>query len=298
MAESWDDKYEYLKGACWLHHNQDYFEFLVRTVWRLDEPCRVIDFGCGYGRMGLALMSLLPAGSTYTGIDTSAALLAKGRETFADRPYHATFIQADVRDAPLADGSFDVAFCHAVLMHIAQPERAIGEMVRVTRHGGMVIACEANRNAHNALFHIHETNEQENAPLELFQTLHREIRLQTGVDYNIGVKVPILLHQAGLKNVAARMSDAVRLLLPPVDTEEKAKLHRAICEQGFGPPPPNAEGLKRWKQSLVDRGISPEAADREIAREIARDFRRKGKDYHTVYPGLLTFSYGTVDKSA
>ncbi|MDY7011673.1 MAG: hypothetical protein SVV80_13130 [Planctomycetota bacterium] len=49
LSENWDDKYEYLRDAVFLYHNRDYWEFLIRNVWRLDKMCRVIDFGCGYG---------------------------------------------------------------------------------------------------------------------------------------------------------------------------------------------------------------------------------------------------------
>lgn len=27
--------------------NNDYFEFLVKCVWKIDKPVRIIDFGCG-----------------------------------------------------------------------------------------------------------------------------------------------------------------------------------------------------------------------------------------------------------
>jgi ubiquinone/menaquinone biosynthesis C-methylase UbiE len=296
LNENWDDKYEYLRDAVFLHHNKDYWEFLIRDVWRLDKMCRVVDFGCGYGRMGLVLLSLLPEGSTYAGIDTSEVLLAKGRKIWADLPYPAEFIQGDVRDVPVDDNRFDIAFSHTVLMHISRPEEAIAEMVRVTKHGGMVITCDANRNAANAMFHIHETHELESTPLSLFQKINAEVRRQTGADYNIGIKTPVLLHEAGLRNIDCRISDAVRLLIPPLDTEEKVKLHKALCDEGFGYQPEDEEEISRWREKLIEWGISAQDAAREVEREINRDFLHKGKAYRTVYPGLLTFSYGTVEK--
>jgi 16S rRNA G1207 methylase RsmC len=30
---------------------------------------KIIDFGCGYGYLGMKLLPLLPKGSTYTGVD-------------------------------------------------------------------------------------------------------------------------------------------------------------------------------------------------------------------------------------
>ena len=295
-AGPWDDHYERLRDNRTLYHNDDYLEFLVRRVWRLDRPCCVVDFGCGYGRMGMVLFSLLPEESAYTGIDTSGPLLAKGRELSADLAYSAEFIEADVHEAPFADNSFDIAFSHTVLMHIPDPEKAIAEMVRVTREGGMVITCDANRNAANALLHIHETNELDNTPLDFFQTMNRHTRQQKGIDYNIGMRMPVLLRQAGLRDIGCRISDAVRLLFPPFDAEQE-KLFKAICDEGLGYQPTDEEAIARWRERLVRHGISPDVAGKEIQRELDRDFLHKGRGYHTMWPGALTFSYGTVAKS-
>ncbi len=298
MADTWVDKFGYLNASRPLHPNDDYWRFLVREVWRLDEgPRRVIDFGCGFGRTGLHLMPLLPAGSTYTGFDRSRPLLAKGNEVSASLPCPARFVQGDVHAAPFGDSRFDVAVAHTVLMHVVSPERVMAEMVRVTRHGGTVITCDASRNAHNALFHIHETQEQDQTPLSLFQAMNAAIRKRTGVDYNIiGMKTPILMHLAGLRDVQARTSDAVRLLFPPVDTPEKERLFRAICDDGFGYCPTDEDGIRKWQARLVEQGVSESDAAAEIQREIDRDFPRKGRQYHTVYAGVLTFSFGTVHK--
>lgn len=293
----WDEKVDYLAGSYILLHNSDYLEFLVTRVWKLDRPCRVVDFGCGSGRFGQMIMPLLPEGSTYTGIDQSPTLVAEGRRLFANSPYDAEFLEGTVHEVPFADDSFDVAISQAVLMHIPNPMGAIREMIRVTRHSGMVITCDANRNAHNALIHTDELNTQETTPLDLFQTINREIRRQTGVDHNIGIKTPVLMHKAGLKDIQARLSDSVRLILPPIDTDCKEKLFRAVCDEGYGIPTPTDEERAKWKANLVKYGIPEEAAEREIERELAQDFLNNGRDYHTAYASLLSFSFGTVDKS-
>ena len=61
---SWNEKLEYLKMTRQHMWNDDYFEFLVKCVWHLDKPVNVMDFGCGYGYLGMKLMPLLPKGST------------------------------------------------------------------------------------------------------------------------------------------------------------------------------------------------------------------------------------------
>ncbi len=298
MPETWDDKGDYLHNSRSLYHNADYWEFLVRGVWRLDrEPCRVADFGCGCGYCGLMLLPLLAPGSRYTGFDLSAPLLADARRTFAGRLDTARFVRGDVHHAPFPDDTFDVAISHAVLMHVPDAGAALREMIRVTRPGGLVITCDANRNAASAALHIHETDEQEQTPLELFQTMNAHVRRETAVDYNLGLRMPVLMHRQGLENVQARVSDAVRLLFPPVGGEEKERLFDALCADGLGYQPTEEEAIRRWRESLVARGVAPEAAAREVERELERDFLHRGREYHTVYTGLLSFSFGTVKGS-
>jgi ubiquinone/menaquinone biosynthesis C-methylase UbiE len=292
----WDGGDEYLRQCFILQHNPDYLEFLVRRVWKLDPACRLAEFGCGAGKMGLQFMPFLGQGSRYTGIDQSSELIAKGRQAWAHTPWPAEFHEGSIYATPFADDSFDVTLAHTVLMHVPYPEKALQEMIRVTRPNGLVIACEANRNAHTAMLHIDEVNHQETVPLELFQTINREIRVRTGVDHNIGAKLPVLMHRAGLKQVQIRVSDAARFLYPHLDSDDKIRLFKAICDEGYGQPRPTDEQRERWKANLVRLGISKADAEAEINRELEEDFLAKGGGYHTVYVSLLTWSFGVVDK--
>jgi ubiquinone/menaquinone biosynthesis C-methylase UbiE len=293
----WDAVHEYLQNCYLLQHNDDYLEFLVKQVWELDQPCRLVEFGCGTGKMGRKLLPLLPKGSSYIGIDKSATLLIKAQEVWDHYPWKPAFYQGSIYDPPFKSNSFDIALTHTALMHVPNVDQVLTEMIRVTRDSGMVITCEANRNAHTALLHIEEINHQEDVPLALFQKINTSIRQQTGVDHNIGVKMPILMHKAGLADVQARLSDAVRPLIPPVNTVEKENIYQAICDEGYGQPQPDEGQLARWKARLIGYGISEQAAQAEIERELAQDFLNKGKGYHTVFTTLLTWSYGRVVKS-
>jgi ubiquinone/menaquinone biosynthesis C-methylase UbiE len=254
------------------------------------------DFGCGFGKMGLKFMPMLARGSTYTGIDQSSELIAKARQIWANAPWQAAFHEGSIYETPFAEDSFDVTLTHTVLMHVPYPEKVLQEMIRVTRPGGLVITCEANRNAHIAMLHFEETEHQETTPLELFQTINREIRKRTGVDHNIGAKLPVMMHKAGLRNIQARVSDALSCLFPPIDTDYKKVLFKAICDEGYGQPAPNAEGRARWKANIMNFGISEKDAEAEIIRELEEDFLNKGSQYHTVYASLLTWSFGVVEK--
>ncbi len=297
MTETWDDKFEFLRATRPTYHNEDYWRFLVREVWRIgDQPRRVVDFGCGFGWIGLFMMPMLAPGSDYTGLDHSAPLLDKGREVFASQPYRSSFVHGDASASGFEADQFDVAIAHALMLHLPRPDLALAEMIRVTRNGGLVIVCDVSRNAINALLHVHETDEQDHTPLSLFQAMNANIRRTKGFDYNIGMKMPVLMHKAGLTQVEARISDAVRLVVPPLDTPEKERLFQAICDDGLGSAPTDEAGFAKAVESLKARGVGEAEAAAEIRRKMENDYRRRGRDYHIVQPGLITISFGTVAK--
>jgi ubiquinone/menaquinone biosynthesis C-methylase UbiE len=53
-----------------------------------------------------------------------------------------SFKEGNAQSLPFADNTFDLTYCRFVLMHLSDPLRAITEMVRVTKPGGMVVAHE------------------------------------------------------------------------------------------------------------------------------------------------------------
>ncbi|MDD5556403.1 MAG: class I SAM-dependent methyltransferase [bacterium] len=54
-------------------------------------------------------------------------------------------MRADIRRRPFRDGAFDLVCSFKVLAHVPDPRRAVGEMARVTRPGGLVFAEFYNR---------------------------------------------------------------------------------------------------------------------------------------------------------
>ncbi len=294
--ENWGDQLDYLLKGRFLYLNDDYFEFLVKKVWQLDKPSSIADFGCGYGYLGLKLLPLLPEGSSYTGFDKSAPLLEEAKRIYSELPYPHRFIESEVYSIPAKDSTFDITASHAVLMHLERAEDALSEMVRVTRDGGMVITCDANRNGFNSLFYTNGINNQEKIPLGLGQQLNKDIREKTGIDYNIGIKTPVLMEKAGLKNIGCRISDRVTYLFPSMEAGEKKRLHEAICNEGLALPEDHPEHMQEQVDRLLGHGVSREEIDSQMALETELDFRNKGDTYHTAFPGLMTWSYGTVEK--
>jgi ubiquinone/menaquinone biosynthesis C-methylase UbiE len=88
---------------------------------------------CGVGT-GLILDRIARFAKTAHGIDLSPGMLDGARARGLD------VREASVTHIPFADGSFDVTCSFKVLAHVPQIGRALAEMARVTRPGGVVLA--------------------------------------------------------------------------------------------------------------------------------------------------------------
>jgi len=82
-------------------------------------------------------------GASAWGIDLSAPTVRQARAAFATNPLHG--VQADVRDIPFADNSFDAIYSMGTIEHFDETERAVAEMARVLKPGGRAIIGVPNR---------------------------------------------------------------------------------------------------------------------------------------------------------
>jgi SAM-dependent methyltransferase len=98
----------------------------------------VLDVGCGPGTITADLARTVAPGRV-VGIDAAASVVEEARQRSAGLP-GAAFEVADLCALPFADDSFDVVHSHQVLQHVAHPVRALVEMRRVCRPGGLVAA--------------------------------------------------------------------------------------------------------------------------------------------------------------
>jgi 2-polyprenyl-3-methyl-5-hydroxy-6-metoxy-1,4-benzoquinol methylase len=108
-------------------------------------PERVLEVGCGWGE--LAEWLTRETGAAVVAIDSSQRMVELARERGVDARL------ADVQHLPFGDGGFDVVVAAWMLYHVPDLERGIGELARVLRPGGRLVA------ATNSLFHLHELRE-------------------------------------------------------------------------------------------------------------------------------------------
>lgn len=209
----WNKEQAYLLNTRKYFWNDDYLNFLVSTVWEINKPIKVIDFGCGFGYLGLKLLPILPQGSSYTGVDIAADLLEQGKKIFEKLPYEYKFINADLIEYT-PESEYDLAICQAVLRHIPQYDTILRKMIASVGTSGKVVCIEVNRRIENSGLYIYgeEKNVFDNDDEKKNEWLSEWNN--GGRDFLVGSKIPILMEKSGLKDVSVRVNDYVEYVSP------------------------------------------------------------------------------------
>jgi SAM-dependent methyltransferase len=287
----WDNKIDYLRNTRGLYYNDDYLEFLVKTVWKINEPVNIIDYGCGFGYIGLKLLPLLPEGSTYTGIDKGIELINTAREVFQNQNYSAEFIVGDIEEKTV-DKKYDIAMCHAFLLHMSDSKKVLQKMIDCVLDDGMVICFEPHWIANLSNYNLDELEQSKVIKLGILQSLYEEDFKRNGKDGNIGIKLPIYLSQLGLKNVECRVSDKVNFLDSNMNLLNKQRLYNSLREEGLGELPGEEE---KFLHNLMNRGLTFKEARSQYQAELSFSNVFKEESFLTYAPNMK-ITFGTVKR--
>lgn len=116
-----------------------------RWVEELSGAARVLDAGCGSGRFLTRLAEELPH-LRLIGVDASKRALAQIPSAIDRR-------EGDLLRLPLGDGECDAAYVVEALEHALLPRRAIDELCRAVRPGGMVLVIDKCRSRQGLSLH-------------------------------------------------------------------------------------------------------------------------------------------------
>ncbi len=107
------------------------------TLGRISSSATLLELGCGFGRVLDRLAGRVRAA---TGIDTSRASLRMARRFLADAP-RVELIAMDASKMGFRDRAFDVTVCiqNGICAFALDPLALMGEAIRVTRSGGVVL---------------------------------------------------------------------------------------------------------------------------------------------------------------
>jgi SAM-dependent methyltransferase len=170
------------------------------SSWLFDqlEPldgARVLEIGCGpHGCLDQLSRRVGPAG-TVVGIERSPQAAAMARKMVASEGLtNVEVLELDARSSGLPPSSFDLVTSRLVLVNIPQPEQVVSEAVALAKPGGAVACQEADWVCHVC-----------DPPLPAWAALvdlFVRYSQQNGIDPFIGRRVPRLLRDAGVAEVA------------------------------------------------------------------------------------------------
>jgi ubiquinone/menaquinone biosynthesis C-methylase UbiE len=103
---------------------------------------RVLDVGCGPALDAADLAARIGPRGELVGVDASTAMIAAARQRGAGLDTPTRFEIGSAYDLPFEDALVDACRAERLFMHLAQPERALHEMRRVTRTGGRVCVVD------------------------------------------------------------------------------------------------------------------------------------------------------------
>ncbi len=107
---------------------------------------KLLDAGCGSGSITIGLAEHVGGErGEVVGIDISPESIEAARTMAAERrATNAQFETADVYALPFEDATFDAAFSHAMLQHLADPLAALREIRRVLKPNAVIGLADAD----------------------------------------------------------------------------------------------------------------------------------------------------------
>ena len=110
----------------------------VLDALRLREGERVADLGCGPGLLALDMRARVGDSGAIEGIDLSPDMIALAQRRCAGYGNIGLRV-GDVSALPYEDAAFDVAVCTQVYEYVPDVARALRELHRVVRPGGLLV---------------------------------------------------------------------------------------------------------------------------------------------------------------
>ena len=99
---------------------------------------RILDLAAG---TGASSVSLAKSGAQVVAADFSPGMIAEGRRRHGGMA-NLTFVEADATALPFEDDEFDAVTMSFGLRNVNEPQKALRELLRVTKPGGRLVVCE------------------------------------------------------------------------------------------------------------------------------------------------------------
>jgi ubiquinone/menaquinone biosynthesis C-methylase UbiE/class 3 adenylate cyclase len=105
----------------------------------------LLDLGSGTGEDVFALRHIVGPTGRVIGVDSSETMIEEARRRASEAGIDAVeFVQGNVMSLDFPDATFDAVRSDRVFQYLLEPQRAMREVVRVTRPGGRVVIADTD----------------------------------------------------------------------------------------------------------------------------------------------------------
>ena len=159
---------------------------------------KLLHAGCGDGADTLVIAEHIGQGSV-TGVDANATLIRSARKRLsAQRQETVGFEATTLTKLRFEEAQFDAVLASGPLEHLPEPQKAVAEIFRVLRPGGVFGARHAVASSRVANFSLGRVE----------RALERELadRRERGGDPDFGLRQPSLMREAGFINLRVTTS--------------------------------------------------------------------------------------------
>lgn len=168
----WNDLYKKVDSCLDMHFVQRLESAVAHIVENTTPESQILDLGCGGGVLTEQLVRL---GRQVVAADQSADMLEFSRTRL--QPYDASryqLVQTECEKLDFADASFDLVACIGVFGYIDDVERAIAEIRRVLKPGGILVMSIRNIDNRNIFdFKLMAKNIFVKAPCALYKRIRK-----------------------------------------------------------------------------------------------------------------------------
>jgi ubiquinone/menaquinone biosynthesis C-methylase UbiE len=116
-----------------------------RLVEKIPANGSVLEIAPGPGYFCIELAKL--GHFKITGLDISKSFVKIARQNADEAGLHIDFREGNASAMPFKDGMFDFTFCQAAFKNFSEPVKAICEMHRVLKPGGIAVIADMRRDA-------------------------------------------------------------------------------------------------------------------------------------------------------
>ena len=183
----------------------------------LHPEMEVLSVGCGPGNILRAIAATEPT-IRATGIDISQTRIEQARKRSPGNP-QVKFFCGNATEMQFPRRSFDLVYTRMLLQYLSQKEKAVAEMVRVTKPGGLVMLQDLDG---QLIWHYPEDPIMQNAVMQVTGAL-----AESGFDPLVGRKLFWLAQKAGLEQIEVQVEPyhlVVGEIDPLVSQQWKLKL--------------------------------------------------------------------------